>query len=147
MDTIESIDLVYRNPKVRQGQPCLVGTSVRVMDIAVAMIFADRSPDQLAQDYDLSMAQVHAALSFYFCNKSEIDAAIRDDIRRSNGLGARFPRKIQRPEYEDISSNLESGEPGKAATATALVALATEAHENVAGSSKPVPASLEEQVD
>ena len=52
MNTIESIDLIYRNPEVRGGKPCIVGTGLRVIDIVMAMIFAERTPDQLAQDYD-----------------------------------------------------------------------------------------------
>ena len=84
MNTIESIDLIYRNPEVRGGKPCIVGTGLRVMDIVMAMIFAERTPDQLAQDYDLSMAEAHAALAYYYCNKAEIDKDIREDIRRSD---------------------------------------------------------------
>lgn len=81
MNTIESIDLIYRNPEVRGGRPCIVGTGLRVIDIVMAMDFADRSPDQLAQDYDISLAQVHAALAYYYENQAEIDADIREDIR------------------------------------------------------------------
>ncbi|MDE2774896.1 MAG: DUF433 domain-containing protein [Chloroflexota bacterium] len=81
MNTIESINLIYRNPEVRGGRPCIVGTTLRVIDIVMAMNFAERTPDQLAQDYDLSMAETHAALAYYYCNKAEIDADIREDIR------------------------------------------------------------------
>ena len=81
MNTIESIDLIYRNPDVRGGRPCIVGTGLRVIDIVMAMDFGDRRPDQLARDYDISLAQVHAALAYYYANKAEIDDDIREDIR------------------------------------------------------------------
>ena len=86
MNKIESINLIYRNPSIRGGRPCIVGTSLRVIDIVMAMTFAERAPDQLAQDYDLSMAEVHAALAYYYCNKDEIDEDIREHIRRSEEL-------------------------------------------------------------
>ncbi len=86
MNKIESINLIYRNPSIRGGRPCIVGTSLRVIDIVMAMTFAERAPDQLAQDYDLSMAEVHAALAYYYDNKDEIDEDIREDIRRSEEL-------------------------------------------------------------
>ena len=86
MNTIESINLIYRNPEVRGGRPCIVGTGLRVMDIVNAMIFAERSPDQLAKDYELSMAEVHAALAYYYENKDEIDANIREDNLRSEAI-------------------------------------------------------------
>jgi len=81
MNKIESINLIYRNPEVRGGRPCIVGTGLRVTDIVMAMNFADRRPDQLALDYDISLAQVHAALTYYYENKAEIDEDIREDIR------------------------------------------------------------------
>lgn len=86
MNTIDSINLIYRNPKIRGGRPCVVGTDLRVLDTVVAMIFDERAPDQLAEDYALSMAEVHAALSYYHCNKAEIDEDIREDIRRSDAI-------------------------------------------------------------
>ena len=81
MSTIESINLIYRDPNVRGGRPCIVGTSLRVIDIVMAKDFADRRPEQMALDYDISLAQVHAALAYYYENKAEIDADIREDIR------------------------------------------------------------------
>ena len=81
MSTIESITLIYRDPKIRGGRPCIVGTSLRVIDIVMAKDFADRAPEQMALDYEISMAQVHAALAYYYENKAEIDADIREDIR------------------------------------------------------------------
>lgn len=102
MNTIDSIDLIYRNPNIRGGRPCVVGTDLRVLDIVVAMIFDERTPDQLAQDYALSMAEVHAALSYYHCNKAEIDEDIREDIKRSEAIGKGGFAKMQRPVYEDV---------------------------------------------
>ncbi len=81
MNTIESIDLIYRNPKVRSGRHCVVGTGLRVIDIVMAMQFGNRTPEQMAGDYDISLAQVHAALAYYYENKAETDDDIREDIR------------------------------------------------------------------
>ncbi len=75
--TILSIDLIASHPKVRNGSPVVAGTGIRVMDIAAATIFHQRTPDDLAVDYDLSLAQVYAALSYYYAHKAEIDEEIR----------------------------------------------------------------------
>ncbi len=104
MNTIESINLIYRDPEIRGGRPCVVGTDLRVLDIVVAMIFDERNPDQLAQDYALSMAEVHAALSYYHCNKAEIDEDIREDIKRSEAIGKGGIAKEQRPVHEDVEA-------------------------------------------
>ena len=81
MNKIESIELIYRNPKIRGGRPCIVGTSLRVIDIVMAMQFGERSPEQMAEDYQLSLGQVYAALAYYFEHKKEIDKDIREVIR------------------------------------------------------------------
>jgi len=81
MNQIESINLIYRNPEVRGGRPCIVGTGLRVIDIVMAMQFGNRSPEQMAEDYQVSLAKMHAALAFYYENKDEIDQDIHEDIR------------------------------------------------------------------
>jgi len=86
MNKIESINLIYRNPKIRGGRPCIVGTSLRVLDIVSAMRWNERSPEQMADSFQITLGQVHAALAFYYCNKDEIDADIREDKVRSDRI-------------------------------------------------------------
>ena len=104
MNTIESINLIYRDPDVRGGRPCIVGTDLRVLDIVISKIFAERTPDQLAEDYALSMAEVYAALAYYHCNKAEIDEDIREDFKRSDAIGNSGLVKVQSPVYEDVET-------------------------------------------
>ena len=86
MNTIESIDLIYRNPKIRGGRPCIVGTSLRVMDIVNAMRWNGSSPEQMGEAYQITLGQVHAALAYYYCNQDEIDADIREDEVKSKAI-------------------------------------------------------------
>lgn len=102
MNKVESINLIYRNPKIRGGRPCIVGTDLRVLDIVISKIFAERTPDQLAEDYALSMAEVYAALAYYHCNKAEIDEDIREDFKRSDAIENGEFAKAERPVYEDV---------------------------------------------
>ncbi len=46
------------------GDPASPGTSLRVTGVAIAHLFHERTPGQLASDYGLTLAQVHAALAF-----------------------------------------------------------------------------------
>ncbi len=80
METIATIDLITINPQVRGGQPCIAGTSLRVTDVVMALIFHNRTPDEIASDYGLSLAQVHAALAYYYQHKDELDQDIRQQI-------------------------------------------------------------------
>lgn len=76
--TMHSINLITTNPKVRSGRPCIEGTGLEVSVIAIARIVHDRTPEQIAADYEISLAKVHAALSYYYAHKDEIDASIRE---------------------------------------------------------------------
>ena len=86
MSTIESINLIYRDPDIRGGRPCIVGTSLRVLDIVGAMRWNGRSPEQMADDYQITLGQVYAALAYYYCNQAEIDADIRESERKSKAI-------------------------------------------------------------
>lgn len=78
MDAIQSINLVTTNPAVRNGRPCIVGTGLRVIDVAMASLFHQRTPAEIATDYDISLAAVHAALAYYYEHKAALDTDIRE---------------------------------------------------------------------
>lgn len=64
---------------VCHGRPHLAGRRIRVQDIAVWHERMGLSVDEIGADYNLSLAEVYAALSYYFDHKAEIDAAIQAD--------------------------------------------------------------------
>lgn len=86
MATVLSMNFITSDPAVRGGRPCIAGTGIRVMDIAAARIFHDQSPDEIAASYDLSLAQVYAALAYYYEHKVEIDEDLRAEIARARAL-------------------------------------------------------------
>jgi uncharacterized protein (DUF433 family) len=65
---------------VRGGKPCLAGSRITVADVAMMHLRMAKSLDEIAGTYDLSLAAVHAALSYYYDNRQEIDRSIEDDI-------------------------------------------------------------------
>ena len=80
MQTTLSIDAIATDPAVRNGRPCIAGTGLCVTDLVMAHLFHRRTPDELASDYELSLAQVYAALAYYYAHKSELDQDIRAQI-------------------------------------------------------------------
>ncbi len=86
MKTVESINLIFRDPQIRGGRPCIIGTGLRVSDIVVAMRYHDRSPEQMAEGFQVSLAEVHAALAYYNLHKDDIDADIEQQIIRAREL-------------------------------------------------------------
>lgn len=81
MATIHSINLISSDPKIRGGRPCIAGTGLRVMDVALAKIAHGQEAEGIAQWYDLTLPQVYAALAYYYEHKKEIDADIREQMK------------------------------------------------------------------
>ena len=83
MATMLRLNLLSSDPKVRGGRPCLAGTGIRVLDVVAVMLFHDQTPAEIAEAYALSLAQVHAALAYYYEHKAEIDADLREQIAKA----------------------------------------------------------------
>lgn len=77
------IDFVISDPEIRGGQPVIAGTTLRVSDLASWHTLAGLTPEQLASQFELDLARVHAALAYYYRHKAVIDAEIRDNSAQS----------------------------------------------------------------
>ena len=68
--------LIDRNPDIHRGTPILAGTGVTVRRIAIESN-SGLTPEEIAAErITLTLAQVHAALAYYYANKEAMDAEI-----------------------------------------------------------------------
>lgn len=58
METIQSINLIAIDPKVRNGRAYILGTTVTVMDVAIARIYQGQDADGIADWYGLNLSQL-----------------------------------------------------------------------------------------
>ena len=93
MRTIESINLIWRRPGCRGGRPTIIGRGLKVKRIVEEQLYdADRpTPEEVAERFGATPAQVYAALSYYCQHKAEIDADIAADIRFGEVLASAGP--------------------------------------------------------
>lgn len=78
-------------PGVRGGRPCIDGTRVTVADI-VTLQRMGLPPEEMRTYYSsrpLTLAEVHAALTYYYDHKDEIDAHLEQDRQWDEGHEAR----------------------------------------------------------
>jgi uncharacterized protein (DUF433 family) len=69
-------------PGVSGGRPRIAGHRIRVQDIAIWHERDRKSATEIvAQFPQLTLADVHAALTYYFDHRSEIDSQIEADDR------------------------------------------------------------------
>ncbi len=76
------------------GKPCIVGTGIRVWDVYVLHERQGKTPDEIVAAYPhLTLADVHAALAWYWDNKDEIDRQMKEanefveQLKAANGPG------------------------------------------------------------
>jgi uncharacterized protein (DUF433 family) len=70
-----------------RGVAWIDDTNTKVNEVAQDMIAHGWSPEEIHfQHAHLSLAQIHAALGYYYDHKSEFDAAIQDSLRRVSEL-------------------------------------------------------------
>ena len=81
-------------PGVAGGKPRIAGHRITVQDIAVWHEHMGHSVDEIAKDYDLTLADVHAALAYYHDHRAAIDRRIRDDEEFVAELRRRTPSKL-----------------------------------------------------
>jgi uncharacterized protein (DUF433 family) len=76
--SIIAINHIAVDPDFRQGKPHIVGTGITVHDVVAWHIINESPIEWIAASFDLTQAQIYAALSYYYDHQAEIDAAIEE---------------------------------------------------------------------
>ena len=88
-------------PGVCGGKPHITGHRITVANIVIWHERLGKSADEIATEYDLTLADVYAALAYYFDNREAIDESIAKSkalvasLRKKNV--SRLAMKIQEP--------------------------------------------------
>lgn len=72
-------DHIELTPDTAGGKPRIRGRRITVQDIAIWHERLGKSADEIAAEYDLTLADVYAALAYYFDHREEIDARMTED--------------------------------------------------------------------
>lgn len=76
------------------GKPRIAVRRITLQNIAVWHERIGMSVDEISAEYELSLADVFAALAYYFDYRSEIDEAIRKDWDFAEGLRNRSESRL-----------------------------------------------------
>ena len=69
------------------GVARIAGSRSRVIDVVLDQQAYGMTPEQMHQEHPhLSMAQIHAALAYYYDHKAEIDAEIERQLRTAESI-------------------------------------------------------------
>jgi uncharacterized protein (DUF433 family) len=86
---------IVQTPDVCSGLPRIEGTRITVNVIVREVVRLRRTPEEVLMAHPhLTLAQIHAALAYYFDNREQVEGSLReaDDIVAS--LRARFPSRL-----------------------------------------------------
>lgn len=86
---------IVTSPGVRDGKPRVIGRRITVSDIAFLHLQQQISVEKIAEEFDLSFAQIYAALTYYFDHRADIDQREADDNAKVEALKFLHPSKLQ----------------------------------------------------
>ena len=78
MDNI-SIEHIEKTPAVCGGDPVISGHHLRVMDVVVWHEREGYGAEEVAGMFGITLAEVYAALAYYFDHREEIETELRRD--------------------------------------------------------------------
>ena len=82
---------IESSPDIRGGRPRIAGTDVTVQRI-VGWYKLGLAPEDIPDEIGhLSLAQVYAALAYYYANVDEIEAAIEAEAQEAAAFEAEYP--------------------------------------------------------
>jgi uncharacterized protein (DUF433 family) len=93
---IETVDQhIATTPGIAGGKPHVAGHRITVQHIAVWHERLGRSADEIAAEYNLTLADVYAALAYYFDHRADIDRTIDDSEAFVEAQRQQTPSKLR----------------------------------------------------
>ncbi|MEM1095045.1 MAG: DUF433 domain-containing protein [Bacteroidota bacterium] len=86
---------IVTTPDVCGGKPRIAGRRITVQNIAIWHDRLGQSADEIASAYNLDLADIYAALAYYFAHREHIDATIAADQAFVDALCAQQPSLLQ----------------------------------------------------
>lgn len=88
---------ITRNKQIRDGEPVITATGIRVIDIAVRYELMDMSPEEIIIALPhLNLSQVHDALSYYYEHKNEMDKSWKNALKTAESLKKSSARLVEK---------------------------------------------------
>lgn len=79
---------------ITSGKARIADTRITVKTIAIRHELLGNSAEEIASDYDLSLADIYTALAYYYMHKSEIEEAIQQEEILVQRLKKETPSKL-----------------------------------------------------
>jgi uncharacterized protein (DUF433 family) len=89
----------------QNGIPWITGANTKVVEVVLDKIAHNSSPEEMHRQYPhLSLAQIHAALSYYYQHQAEVDTQIQKQLKEVDTLALSQPDSGLRQRLRAIKS-------------------------------------------
>lgn len=78
-------------PEIASGKPHIKGHRITVQNIVIWHERMGKSTNQISIEYGLTLAEIYAALSYYFDHQDEINKSIRESEAFIEELRQQYP--------------------------------------------------------
>jgi uncharacterized protein (DUF433 family) len=85
---------IVATPDTLGGKARIAGRRISVEDIAIWHVKLGKTVDEICAEYDLSLAEVHAALAHYYDHQADIDRDIGEGDAFVRALRDSSPSKL-----------------------------------------------------
>lgn len=83
-------------PGVMGGKPRIAGHRISVQNVVIWHNEMGYSVEQIAEDYNLSLADVYAALAYYHDHKEEVDKSMVEGEKFVEEMKKQYPSKLKK---------------------------------------------------
>ncbi|MCP4415010.1 MAG: DUF433 domain-containing protein [Chloroflexi bacterium] len=92
---VQTLDhYIETTPNVMGGKPRIAGRRISVQNIVIWHEWMGLQADEIAANYDLALAEIYAALAYYFNNPQEIDRGIKTSQAFVEEMKKKVPSKL-----------------------------------------------------
>lgn len=86
---------IVKTPGTNGGKPRIDGTRITVEMIAEAVVHGGQTPQEYQESHShITLAQIHAALAYYYDHRAEIEASIEEGKKIEEEMRQRFPPRL-----------------------------------------------------
>ena len=87
--------------------PVIAGTRFKVHDIVGMYVLGTSTIDWIVENFELSPAQIHAALAYYYDHQEQIDQEIADDEALTREVGTPIEDALARMRARAKANNTD----------------------------------------
>ncbi len=106
MDTFSINSHIEMTPGMCGGKPHIAGHRITVQNIVIWHERLGMSADEIANEYDLTLSDIYAALTYYHDHKKEIDDRMRSDEEFVETMRTTTPSLVEQKLRERLDAVL-----------------------------------------